>query len=100
MFELRNKTVLLISPERWGKMRVSKHHYAIELADRNCKVYFLEPPSNDLDVNLKMNVCPAHEAITIIQYRPVFKWKRLLPSFILLECSKHLTIYTNSHCFL
>lgn len=35
--------ILLISPQHWGTMRVSKHHYAIELAKLGYEVYFLEP---------------------------------------------------------
>ena len=35
--------VLLISPQHWGTMRVTKHHYAIELAKLGHEVYFLEP---------------------------------------------------------
>src|SRR5688572_25831414 len=37
------KSVLIISPEPWKHLFVSKHHYAIELSKRN-KVYFLNPP--------------------------------------------------------
>jgi len=35
--------VLLISPQHWGTMRVTKHHYAVELAKLGHEVYFLEP---------------------------------------------------------
>ena len=35
--------VLVISPQHWGTMRVTKHHYAIELAKLGHEVYFLEP---------------------------------------------------------
>jgi hypothetical protein len=35
--------VLIISPQHWGIMHVSKHHYAIELAKLGHEVYFLEP---------------------------------------------------------
>jgi hypothetical protein len=35
--------VLLISPQHWGTMRVTKHHYAIELAKLGHEVLFLEP---------------------------------------------------------
>ena len=42
--ELRNKTILILSPQAWGKMFLSKHHYAVELAKRGNKVYFLNPP--------------------------------------------------------
>jgi hypothetical protein len=42
MLETQMK-VLLISPQHWGIMRVTKHHYAIELAKLGHEVYFLEP---------------------------------------------------------
>jgi glycosyltransferase involved in cell wall biosynthesis len=35
--------VLIISPQQWGTMRVTKHHYAIELAKLGHEVFFLEP---------------------------------------------------------
>jgi hypothetical protein len=35
--------VLIISPQHWGIMRVTKHHYAIELTKLGHEVYFLEP---------------------------------------------------------
>lgn len=34
----------MISPQSWGKMFLSKHHYALELAKLGNKVYFLSPP--------------------------------------------------------
>lgn len=44
MFTLQGKRILILSPQNWGKMFVSKHHYAIELARRGNTVYFLDPP--------------------------------------------------------
>ncbi|HUR10508.1 MAG TPA: hypothetical protein VM012_04025 [Flavitalea sp.] len=41
---LREKTILILSPQSWGKMVLSKQHYAIELANRGNRVYFLNPP--------------------------------------------------------
>ncbi len=41
---LTGKTILVISPQSWGNMSLSKHHYAIELAKRGNRVYFLNPP--------------------------------------------------------
>lgn len=43
MSALSKKNILIISPQYWGKMYVSKHHYAVELARRNNNVYFLNP---------------------------------------------------------
>ncbi len=41
--QLRNKRILVISPQAWGKMHLTKHHYAIELAKRGNEVWFLNP---------------------------------------------------------
>ena len=42
------RTILLISPEPWDGHFVSKHHYAVTLASRGHKVYFLDPPDSSL----------------------------------------------------
>lgn len=39
---LKNKVILLISPQPWGSLFISKNHYAIELAKSNI-VYYLCP---------------------------------------------------------
>jgi len=44
---LQNKTILILSPQSWGGMLISKHHYAIELARKGNTVYYLNPPDND-----------------------------------------------------
>jgi len=41
---LKNKAILIISPQAWGEMFISKHHYALTLAKMGNKVYFLNPP--------------------------------------------------------
>lgn len=48
---LINKNILLISPEPWDHIFVSKHHYATHLANRGNKVFFLGPPSNKYSIN-------------------------------------------------
>jgi len=42
--ELKNKTILIISPQQWDGLKLSKHHYAEELVKLGNKVYFLPPP--------------------------------------------------------
>ncbi len=44
--QLNNKNILLISPEPWNHIFVSKHHYATHLGERGNKVCFLNPPSD------------------------------------------------------
>lgn len=79
MFRFRDKTVYIISLERWGLMKISKHHYAVELAHRGCRVYFIEPP--DLgQKGVSIRPCDEHLAIRIVRYRPVFRGKRFLPA--------------------
>jgi glycosyltransferase involved in cell wall biosynthesis len=43
---LTNKVILILTPQAWGKMKLAKHHYAIELAKLGNEVYFLNPPDN------------------------------------------------------
>ena len=43
---LHDKSILIVSPEPWDHIFVSKHHYAIRLAARNNRVFFLQPPGN------------------------------------------------------
>lgn len=43
--KLCGKNILLISPQAWEHVFVSKHHYAIALGAAGNKVYFLNPPS-------------------------------------------------------
>jgi hypothetical protein len=38
------KKAIVISPQSWGKMFISKHHYAIELTKLGYKVFFVNPP--------------------------------------------------------
>ena len=42
--QLEDKTILIISQQAWSDLLVSKHHYAIELSQRNNRVFFLNPP--------------------------------------------------------
>jgi hypothetical protein len=47
---LSNKSILLVSPEPWDHIFVSKHHYAVYLGRRNNKVFFLNPPGKSTSV--------------------------------------------------
>lgn len=47
---IREKRILLISPEPWDHIFVSKHHYAVCLATAGNQVYFLDPPDEKLGI--------------------------------------------------
>lgn len=42
--QLKNKTILILSQQDWGRMFISKHHYAVELAKLGNTVYFVNGP--------------------------------------------------------
>ncbi len=65
------RCILIISPERWGVNRISKHHYAIALAQKENQVYFLNPPSIGLSrVVLTQTEIPN---VTLVDYTPTLK---------------------------
>jgi hypothetical protein len=74
---LQNKIILVVSPQEWGTMFLSKHHYAIELAKRGNKVYFLNPPDqkNKLPIN-SVSIFPSgiHENLFLIEHRVFFPY--------------------------
>ena len=75
--ELRNKTILILSPQSWGKMFVSKHHYALELARRGNTVYYLNPPAGKetaLPENIVIQPSEHHPRLFIITHRISFPY--------------------------
>jgi glycosyltransferase involved in cell wall biosynthesis len=73
---LKNKTILIISPQSWGNMFLAKHHYAIELAKHGNDVYFLNPPQKEPIKNgieiVKSNVV---ESLFLINHSLSFSYK-------------------------
>jgi len=86
MFQFRDKTVFIISPERWGTMKVSKHHYAVELAKLGSRVYFFEPP--DLKAGTKNLVYEIEEGVHLVKYIPLARGKRFIGKHIFRHLQK------------
>lgn len=74
---LRNKSILLISPESWDHIHVSKHHYAIHLAKRGNRVFFLNPPSEGNSL-----VSSKIENLSIVEYQGFINGFRFLPKLL------------------
>jgi hypothetical protein len=76
--QLKNKTILILSPQSWGKMFISKHHYAVELAKRGNAVFFLNPP-DQVDTKRKEPIVikpsGVHENLFLIEHRLFFPYK-------------------------
>ncbi len=75
--KLSNKSILLISPEPWDHIHISKHHYAIELSKRNNNVYFLGPPSKSYSVHET-----SYSNVRKLKYKGFPKGIRFYPQFI------------------
>jgi len=74
------KQVLIISPEPWNGHFVSKHHYAVTLAETSSQVYFLSPPDSSI---LKPEIKPTkYRNLWEIKAPKVAKGLRFYPSFV------------------
>lgn len=78
-FELKNKVIYILSPNHWGDMHISKHHYAKALAQKGNTVFFISPPSLKSSFFEKKEVEPH---LFVINYSPIFRGKSVLPTFI------------------
>lgn len=67
---LTDRTILLISPSGWGTMRISKHHYAVALARRANRVYFLGPPEPELKDRFQIDAITEVPGLFVIRHRP------------------------------
>jgi len=74
---LKNKNILLISPEPWNHIFVSKHHYATHLAKKGNKVFYLNPPSNSDRIE-KIDF----ENLFSVHYTGFIKGLRFFPQFL------------------
>jgi hypothetical protein len=67
---LRGLNILVVSPNEWGEMRVSKHHYAAALAHRGNRVFFLNPPKARARERLRVQQVEGIEGLSTVTYRP------------------------------
>jgi hypothetical protein len=87
--DLNNRTILILSPQSWGKMLISKHHYAIALARKGNKVYFLNPPNDPLPAGEKVQIKKSgvHDNLFLVEQALFFPYNlkfHALPLFHLL----------------
>ncbi len=71
---LRNRSILIVSPEPWGHIYVSKHHYAVCLSKLDNKVYFLGPPTKHWGIEESQ-----HHNLKILYYTGFVSGYHLLP---------------------
>lgn len=77
----RDKGIVIISPESWSHLFISKHHYAIELSKHN-KVFFVNPPSKSFSIEKSQ-----YENLWIVNYTPLMRGLRFFPAFVVRRVS-------------
>jgi hypothetical protein len=75
--KLTTKNILLISPEPWDHIFVSKHHYAIHLAETTNNVFFLNPPSHKNGIEET-----PFERLFVLSYKGFWRGLRFMPRFL------------------
>lgn len=68
--DLRGLNILVVSPNQWGDMRVSKHHYAVALAQRGNRVVFLNPPDTRANQRFRTEDVTGVPGLSTVTYRP------------------------------
>lgn len=64
----QNQKILILSPQPWDYLFISKHHYAMELAKSN-DVWFLSSPEKDLGLSVVEEVIPGYPRLKIVRYK-------------------------------
>jgi len=75
------KNILIISPEAWDFIKVSKHHYAVELVRSGNRVYFLNPPDATSYRGLRIAESGI-EHLYVIDYPGQLMGMRFLPGYL------------------
>jgi len=76
-FILQKKNILIVSPEPWNHIFVSKHHYAVHLAAKENNIYFLNPPS-DKNLIHRTDI----KNVSSVYYEGFVKGLRFMPRFL------------------
>ena len=79
--ELRGKRILIISPEKWNNLRLSKHHYAEELSWRDNEVFYLNPPESEFTEPIITKSINNH--LHLVDYNTHVKGERFIPLLLL-----------------
>ena len=85
-----DKRILIISPEPWDHIPVSKHHYARKLAKLGNRVYFLNPPG-------QQNSLREDGGVVVVDYKTIRGVNRMT-SFFRTLCTKILINKIEKQC--
>lgn len=72
--------IIIISPEKFDSHMVSKHHYAITLSKKGHSVFFLNPPVDDVKLEIKRTDV---NNLYLISSKKIIKGLRFFPAFFI-----------------
>lgn len=81
MFSFSNKTIIILSPEDWGKNQLSKHHYAKELSKNNL-VYFVHTSPHYTQKEF-IEISTIAPNLNLVHLKNVVKGVTKLPSYLI-----------------
>ncbi len=76
--ELRGKRILILSPEPWNGLHMSKHHVSQALVARGARVVFLDPPVK----RAKGIALEEVQGVTVARYEHYFRGVNRMPKAI------------------
>lgn len=82
----KDKNILILSPQPWGFLHISKHHYALTLAKMGAKVWFLNPP--DIQLEKTIEIKNIENNLEVVSYKPFFRGQKYLPKFLYIYLQK------------
>lgn len=91
--QISGSNILIISPEPWDHIFVSKHHYAVHLAQKGANVVFANPPGSKWHMQ-----STKYSGVCVLQYTKFAPGIRFLPSAITSRIIKAKFRKIESYC--
>jgi hypothetical protein len=97
---MSQKVFLILSPQPWNHIPVSKHNYALTLARRGYRVIFVNPPIEELKQVSLLETTPENQQLEVLSYRRAsfFPLRFHLPLAFDFFMGKYIRTILNEHC--
>jgi len=90
---LKEKIILLVSPQEWSDFYISKHNYAIELASLGNQVIFMNPPKKGKSIGGEL-IPTSFDCLNVLEYSTFFPSAIRFHSFFLYTLLVRIQLFT------